>query len=69
LNFIAVFVLFALGADDVFVAVDKWKNARIDHPDATTEQISIVALPDAAFSMFQTSVSSIYSLSLCRLRN
>jgi hypothetical protein len=60
LNFIAVFVLFALGADDVFVAVDKWKNARIDHPDATTEQISIVALPDAAFSMLQTSVCSIH---------
>lgn len=55
-------MLFALGADDVFVAVDKWKNARIDHPDATTEQIAIVALPDAAFSMLQTSVRPVSSL-------
>jgi len=29
LNFIGVFVVFALGADHVFVAVDKWKNARL----------------------------------------
>jgi hypothetical protein len=56
LNFIAIFVLFALGADDVFVAVDKWKNARFDHRDATTQQIAIISLPDAAASMFQTSV-------------
>jgi hypothetical protein len=67
LNFIAVFVLFALGADDVFVAVDKWKNARIDHRDASTEQIAIVALPDAAASMFQTSVRSQFSQFLVRL--
>ena len=27
LNFIGVFVVFAFGADDIFVVVDKWKNA------------------------------------------
>ena len=48
LNFIGVFVLFALGADDVFVAVDKWKNARIAHPKASTEYVAAVAFPDAA---------------------
>ena len=48
LNFIGVFVLFALGADDVFVAVDKWKNARIAHPEASTEYVAAVAFPDAA---------------------
>jgi hypothetical protein len=56
LNFIGVFVTFALGSDDVFVAVDKFKNARLDHKDATTEQIAAIALPDAAEAMFLTSV-------------
>lgn len=58
LNFIGVFVLFALGADDVFVAVDKWKNARIKHPDATTEEIASLALPDAAMAMFLTTLTT-----------
>ena len=54
LNFIGVFVVFALGADDVFVAVDKWKNARLEHPKATTEHIAALALPDAAGAMLLT---------------
>lgn len=54
LNFIGVFVVFALGADDVFVAVDKWKNFRKAHPDATTEQVAAAALPDAAYAMLLT---------------
>jgi hypothetical protein len=54
LNFIGVFVVFALGADDVFVAVDKWKNARLDHRFGTVEEIAAVALPDAAGAMFLT---------------
>jgi hypothetical protein len=55
LNFIGVFVVFALGADDVFVAVDKWKNTRLEHPNASTEYIAALALPDAADAMFLTS--------------
>jgi len=54
LNFIGVFVVFALGADHVFVAVDKWKNARIEYPDSSTEHIAAVALPDAAGAMLLT---------------
>lgn len=57
LNFIGVFVVFALGADDIFVAVDKWKNARLEMPYATTEDIAAKALPDAATAMFLTTVS------------
>ena len=57
LNFLGVFVVFALGADDVFVAVDKWKNARLANPDATVEDIAASALPDAAGAMFLTTVS------------
>lgn len=56
LNFIGVFVVFAIGCDDIFVAVDKWKNARLDDKAATTEQIAAIALPDAAEAMFLTTV-------------
>ncbi|CAB9509808.1 dispatched homolog 1 [Seminavis robusta] len=54
LNFIGVFVVFALGADHVFVAVDKWKNARKDFPEDTTEEIAAKALPDSAEAMLLT---------------
>ena len=54
LNFIGVFVVFALGADVVFVAVDKWKNARKDHPHLSIEEIAIHTLPDAAEAMLLT---------------
>eukprot|EP00545_Synedropsis_sp_CCMP1620_P000210 CAMPEP_0119019772 /NCGR_PEP_ID=MMETSP1176-20130426/22619_1 /TAXON_ID=265551 /ORGANISM="Synedropsis recta cf, Strain CCMP1620" /LENGTH=1061 /DNA_ID=CAMNT_0006974053 /DNA_START=182 /DNA_END=3367 /DNA_ORIENTATION=+ len=58
LNFIGVFVVFALGADDIFVAVDKWKNARIDNRRGSVEDIAAVALPDAAHSMFLTTATT-----------
>ena len=58
LNFIGVFVVFAIGADDIFVAVDKWKNVRLEHRDATTEQVAAMALPDAAEAMFLTSITT-----------
>mmetsp|Transcript_19254 Transcript_19254/g.39804 ORF Transcript_19254/g.39804 Transcript_19254/m.39804 type:complete len:1128 (-) Transcript_19254:503-3886(-) len=58
LNFIGIFVLFALGADDVFVAVDKWKNARLKYPKATTEEIASVAMPDAAMAMLLTTLTT-----------
>lgn len=58
LNFIGVFVVFALGADDVFVAMDKWKNARLDYPTATTAQIASTALPDAAGAMLLTTTTT-----------
>jgi len=58
LNFIGVFVVFALGADDVFVAVDKWKNARLANKNGSVEDIAAAALPDAAFAMFLTSITT-----------
>jgi len=54
LNFIGVFVAAALGADGVFVAVDKFKNARIDNPHVSTEDVAAIALPDAASAMLLT---------------
>jgi len=70
LNFIGVFVVAALGADDVFVAVDKWKNARIDHPDATTEEVASIALPDAAGAMFLTTITTataFFATAICKV--
>lgn len=59
LNFIGIFVVFALGADDVFVAVDKWKNARLEHgTGASTAEIAAIALPDAAGAMFLTTLTT-----------
>ena len=58
LNFIGIFVIFALGADDVFVAVDKWKNARIARPDAPPEEIAAKAFPDAAGAMLLTTLTT-----------
>ena len=58
LNFIGVFVVFALGADDIFVAVDKWKNTRIKHPTASVEEIAAITLPDTAGAMFLTTITT-----------
>jgi hypothetical protein len=58
LNFIGIFVVFALGAGDIFVAIDKWKNARTSFPGHTysTEFIAAHAFPDAAVAMFLVSL-------------
>lgn len=40
------------------MAVDKWKNVRLKHEDGTTEDISIIALPDAAEAMFLVATAS-----------
>ena len=54
LNLIGLFVSAALGADDLFVATDKWKNARIKNPEGSCEDVARTALPDAASAMFLT---------------
>ena len=58
LNLVGVFVIFALGADHVFVAVDKWKNARNDNPRASTEEIAGKALPSAGRAMILTTITT-----------
>mmetsp|Transcript_11561 Transcript_11561/g.17334 ORF Transcript_11561/g.17334 Transcript_11561/m.17334 type:complete len:851 (+) Transcript_11561:73-2625(+) len=54
INLIGFFVSSALGADDLFVAVDKWKNGRLAHPSKTTEEIAEMVFPDAAGAMLLT---------------
>ena len=59
LNLIGLFVASAIGADDIFVAVDKWNNARNSSlKEATTEDIAEVALPDAAGAMLLTTITT-----------
>jgi len=59
LNFIGIFIVFALGADDIFVAVDKWKNARIClGDDATVQEVAAVALSNATTAMFLTTITT-----------
>ena len=43
-----------MGADDLFVAVDKWKNERISNPLESTENVAAKVLPDAAGAMLLT---------------
>lgn len=49
-----LFVASAIGADDIFVAVDKWKNARLKDVTVPTEVIAAIALPSAASAMLLT---------------
>ena len=51
-------MIFSLGADHLFVATDKWRNARLERPHATTEEIAAVAFPSAASAMFLTTTTT-----------
>lgn len=59
LNLVGLFVCFALGADHVFVAVDKWKDQRFaSGPNASTEDVAGGALPGAGRAMMLTTVTT-----------
>jgi hypothetical protein len=59
LNSTALFIVFAVGADDIFVAVDKWRAMRRELPhDFSTEQVAAHALPKIAFATFVTSITT-----------
>lgn len=58
-NVNTLFVVFALGADDIFVVFDKWTNGRRQLPrGCTTEQLAVTVLPDAAYAIFVTSITT-----------
>jgi hypothetical protein len=68
LNFIGIFVVFALGAGDIFVAIDKWRYARVHNPTASAEYIAAVAFPDAALAMWWTTITTaaaFFSTAIC----
>jgi len=58
LNFIGVFVVFALGAGDIYVAFDKWTNYRKNNMSKSTEYVAAYALPDALGAMFLTTLTT-----------
>jgi predicted RND superfamily exporter protein len=58
LNFIGVFVVFALGAGDIFVAFDKWTNYRKNNKTKSTEYVAAHALPEALSAMFLTTLTT-----------
>lgn len=66
LNFIGFFVSAALGADNLFVASDKWKIFRLKYPEKSTEDIASMALPEAASAMLlTTSTTSVAFFATC----
>lgn len=59
LNLIGFFVSAALGADDLFVAVEKFKQVRTRLGNtASTEDVAMIALPEAAFGMLLTTATT-----------
>jgi len=58
LNFIGVFVVFALGAGDIFVAFDKWTMYRKNNMTKSTEYVAAYALPEAISAMFLTTLTT-----------
>jgi hypothetical protein len=58
LNLVGLFVSAALGADDLIVATDKWKNTRLKFPTKSTEDIAVKALPESAYAMFLTTATT-----------
>merc|ERR1712038_739072 len=60
LNLIGLFIIVALGADDVFVASEKWKASRCRNPMATTEDIAKMVIPDAASAMLLTTLTTAF---------
>lgn len=58
LNFIGVFVVFALGAGDIFVAFDKWTNCRKNNVTKSTEYVAALALPESLGAMFLTTLTT-----------
>jgi len=58
LNFIGVFVVFALGAGDIYVAFDKWTNYRKNNMTKSTEFVAAYALPESLSAMFLTTITT-----------
>jgi len=58
LNFIGIFVVFALGAGDIYVAFDKWTNYRKANMTKSTEYVAAYALPESTSAMFLTTLTT-----------
>ena len=58
LNFMGIFVVFALGAGDIYVAFDKWTNCRKANMTKSTEYVAAYALPESTSAMFLTTLTT-----------
>jgi len=58
LNFMGVFIVFALGAGDIYVAFDKWTNYRKNNKTKSTEYVAAYALPESTSAMFLTTITT-----------
>ena len=59
LNFIGIFVICGIGADDCFVYLAKWDQAKVRlPPNAPAKEISRECYWDAAYAMLLTSVTT-----------
>ena len=63
LNFIGLFVICGIGADDCFVFLSKWDqaNARLK-PNSPAKEVSKMCYWDATYTMFLTSTTTALSL-------
>ena len=58
INLIALLLLIAIGADDVFVYYDAWQHVKSEHPTWTTEQRLSATFSHAILSIFVTSFTT-----------
>ena len=67
LNMDKLCVASAIGADDIFIVVDKWNNGLSSSPkEAAKEDMAEVALPDAACAkLFTTITASVAFFAKC----
>ena len=58
INLLALLLLIAIGADDVFVYYDAWQHVKSEHPTWTTEQRLSATFSHAILSIFVTSFTT-----------
>ncbi len=57
----AMFIILAIGADDIFVIADTWAQVRTAAPNASHSKRLTATLKHAAKVMATTSLSTIFS--------
>lgn len=61
LNLMAMFIILAIGADDIFVLVDTWQQYRTMHGQLSLDKRMTATLRHAGKVMLVTSVSTVFS--------
>jgi len=61
LNLLAMFIILAIGADDIFVLFDTWQQYRVSHGDWPLDKRMTATLKHAGKVMAVTSLSTVFS--------